>query len=124
VLDLVESFRVNSPVLTRLLAPPLPSTLHTLGRGVVGINPVFDQLRARAPDVLGWLPLLGDVTANYDLNGHGALVIPQLRPPVQRLVSPPNCAAGLVPRPYARTPGQLACDPWTDYARSFVGGAK
>jgi hypothetical protein len=91
---------------------------------VVGINPVFDQLRVRAPDVLGWLPLLGDVTANYDLNGHGALVIPQLRPPVQRLVSRPSCAPGLVPRPYERTPGQLACDPWTDYAKSFVGGAR
>jgi hypothetical protein len=124
VLDLVGSFRDNSAALAKLLSAPLPATLRTLTQGVVGVNPVFDHWRARAPDILGWLPLLGDVAADYDANGHGALVIPALRPAVQRPIRPPSCAPGWLLRPYDRTPGQLACDPWTQYLQSFVGGGK
>jgi phospholipid/cholesterol/gamma-HCH transport system substrate-binding protein len=123
-LRLVEAFRDTSPELTKLLAPPLPATLHKLGQGVIGLNPVLDHLRARAPDVLGWLPLLGDATADYDGNGHGALILASLRPPTQRALTPPSCATGWLLRPFDRTPGQLACDPWLHYDKTFVGGGK
>jgi phospholipid/cholesterol/gamma-HCH transport system substrate-binding protein len=123
-LRLVNAFRIDSPAIKRLLGAPLPNTLHNLGVGLHGINPVFDQLRARTPDVLGWIPLLGDVTANYNINGHGGLVLAYPRPAPQRPVSSPSCAAGWLLRPFDRAPGQLACEPWTNYANSFVGGGK
>jgi hypothetical protein len=74
--------------------------------------------------VLGWIPLLGDLTANYNVNGHGGLVLVYPRPAPQRPVSPGSCAAGWLLRPFDRLPGQLACEPWTNYASSFVGGGK
>jgi phospholipid/cholesterol/gamma-HCH transport system substrate-binding protein len=123
-LDLVEAFRTASPAIRSLFAAPLPETLHNLDVGLHGINPLFDQLRARAPDVLGWIPLLGDATANYNVNGHGALVLAYPRPAPQRPVKSPSCESGWLLRPFDRVPGQLACDPWLNYFRSFVGGAK
>jgi hypothetical protein len=107
-----------------LLGAPLPQTLRNLDLGLHGINPLFDQLRARGPDVLGWIPLLGDATANYNANGHGALVLAYPRPAPQRPVSAPSCASGWLLRPFDRIPGQLACDPWLNYFESFVGGGK
>ncbi len=123
-LRLVNAFRADSPAIRRLLGAPLPSTLHNLGVGLNGVNPLFDQLRARAPDVLGWIPLLGDVTANYNINGHGGLVLAYPRPAPQRPVKSPSCSSGWLLRPFDRVPGQLACDPWVNYADSFVGGGK
>jgi phospholipid/cholesterol/gamma-HCH transport system substrate-binding protein len=123
-LDLVDTFRTASPAIRSLFAAPLPETLHNLDVGLHGINPLFDQLRARAPDVLGWIPLLGDATANYNANGHGALVLAYPRPAPQRPVKSPSCGSGWLLRPFDRVPGQIACDPWTNYFRSFVGGAK
>lgn len=123
-LKLVDAFRADSPAIKKLLGSPLPNTLNNLGVGLHGINPLFDQLRARTPDVLGWIPLLGDVTANYNINGHGALVLAYPRPAPQQPVKSPSCAPGWLLRPFDRYPGQLACDAWTNYASSFVGGAK
>jgi phospholipid/cholesterol/gamma-HCH transport system substrate-binding protein len=123
-LHLVAAFRRHSGAIATLLGPPLPTTLEQLNGGLTGINPVFDQLRARAPDVLGWIPLLGDASANYNENGHGWLVLAYPRPAPQTPVSSPSCAAGWLLRPFDRLPGQLACDPWTDYYKTFVGGAK
>ena len=123
-LSLVDAFRTASPAIRSLLGSPLPRTLHNLDVGLHGINPVFDQLRARAPDVLGWIPLLGDATANYNANGHGAVVLAYPRPAPQQPVKSPSCAPGWLLRPFDRVPGQLACDPWVNYFESFVGGAK
>jgi hypothetical protein len=123
-LGLVQAFRTGSPAIQRLLGPPLPQTLHGLENGLIGVNPVFDHLRARAPDALGWIPLLGDVTANYNANGHGALVLAYPRPAPQRAVASPSCGSGWLLRPFDRVPGQLACDPWTAYLKTFVGGGK
>jgi phospholipid/cholesterol/gamma-HCH transport system substrate-binding protein len=123
-LGLVDAFRTASPEIHALLGPPLPQTLHNLDLGLHGMNPVFDQLRVRGPDVLGWIPLLGDVTANYNANGHGGLVVAYPRPAPQRPVRTPSCSSGWLLRPFDRIPGQLACDPWLDYFKSFVGGAK
>jgi hypothetical protein len=123
-LRLVDAFRTASPALRKLLGDPLPQTLENLSATVTGINPVLDQLRARAPEVLGWIPLLGDVTANYNANGHGGLVLAYPRPAPQRPVLTPSCESGWLERPFDRIPGQLACDPWLDYVKSFVGGGK
>jgi phospholipid/cholesterol/gamma-HCH transport system substrate-binding protein len=123
-LRLVDAFRTASPAIQKLLGDPLPQTLENLSATVTGINPVLDQLRARAPEVLGWIPLLGDVTANYNANGHGGLVLAYPRPAPQRPVLTPSCESGWLERPFDRIPGQLACDPWLDYVKSFVGGGK
>ena len=123
-LSLVAAFRQHSKPIATLFGPPLPSTLEQLNGGLAGINPVFDQLRARAPDVLGWIPLLGDASANYNANGHGWLVLAFPRPAPQTPVKSPSCAAGWLLRPFDRVPGQLACDPWLDYSKTFVGGAR
>jgi phospholipid/cholesterol/gamma-HCH transport system substrate-binding protein len=123
-LSLVAAFREHSGAIASLLGPPLPSTLQQLNGGLAGINPVFDQLRARAPDVLGWIPLLGDASANYNANGHGWLVLAYPRPAPQVPVSYGSCSAGWLLRPFDRLPGQLACDPWTDYYKTFIAGAK
>lgn len=123
-LGLVHVFRTGSPAIERLFGPPLPQTLQGLERGLIGVNPLFDHLRARAPDVFGWIPLLGDVTANYNANGHGGLVLAYPRPAPQRPVLTPSCQAGWLLRPFDRVPGQLACDPWTDYFKTFVGGGR
>jgi hypothetical protein len=121
---LVAAFRDHSAAIAGLLGPPLPHTLGQLNGGLSGINPVFDQLRARAPDVLGWIPLFGDASANYNLNGHGWLVLAFPRPAPQIPVRSPSCAAGWLLRPFDRVPGQLGCDPWTTYYKSFVGGGR
>jgi phospholipid/cholesterol/gamma-HCH transport system substrate-binding protein len=123
-LSLVDAFRTASPAIQTLLGPPLPTTLENLNSTVAGINPVLDQLRARAPEVLGWIPLLADVTANYNANGHGGLVLAYPRPAPQRPVLTPSCDSGWLERPFDRIPGQLACDPWLDYFKSFIGGGK
>jgi phospholipid/cholesterol/gamma-HCH transport system substrate-binding protein len=123
-LSLVQAFREHSAAITRLLAPPLPRTLQNLNAGLAGVNPIFDQLRARAPDVLGWIPLLGDASADYNANGHGWLVLAYPRPAPQKPITPPDCGSGWLLRPFDRVPGQLACDPWTDYYKTFVGGAR
>jgi phospholipid/cholesterol/gamma-HCH transport system substrate-binding protein len=123
-LSLVDAFRSSSAGIRTLLGPPQPQMLHNLDLGLHGMNPVFDQLRARGPDVLGWIPLLGDATANYNANGHGALVLAYPRPAPQQPVKSPSCAPGWLLRPFDRVPGQLACDAWLNYFESFVGGAK
>lgn len=123
-LALVAAFRSHSAPIERLFAPPVPDTLHDLDVGLHGINPVFDQLRARAPDVLGWIPLLGDASADYNANGHGWLVLAYPRPAVQRPITPPSCSAGWLLRPFDRVPGELACDPWTGFYKSFIAGAR
>jgi phospholipid/cholesterol/gamma-HCH transport system substrate-binding protein len=123
-LSLVQAFKNDSRPIRQLFAPPVPDTLHNLDVGLHGINPVFDQLRARAPDVLGWIPLLGDASAGYNATGHGWLVLAYPRPAVQRPVTPPSCSAGWLLRPFDRVPGELACDPWTDFYTSFIGGAR
>jgi phospholipid/cholesterol/gamma-HCH transport system substrate-binding protein len=123
-LSLVQAFRRHSGAIEQLFAPPLPRTLHDLNVGLHGVDPIFDQLRARAPDVLGWIPLLGDAAADYNANGHGWLVLAYPRPAPQKPITPPDCGSGWLLRPFDRIPGQLACDPWTDYHKTFVGGAK
>ncbi|MHB8690339.1 MAG: MlaD family protein [Solirubrobacteraceae bacterium] len=123
-LKLVSAFRSSGPEITRLFGVPLPNTLTNLAAGLHGLNPMLDQIRARAPDALGWLPLLGDASADYNVNGHGVLLLAYMRPAPQQAIAPSSCAAGQLARPFDRVPGALACEPWTDYFKSFVGGGK
>ena len=122
-LNLVTAFRSASPAIGKLFGAPLPQTLTNFAVGLHGLNPVLDQIRARAPDVLGWTWLLGDAAADYNVNGHGVLLLPYVRPAPSWQVSPASCDPGQLARPFDRVPGALACDPWTDYAQSFVGSA-
>jgi phospholipid/cholesterol/gamma-HCH transport system substrate-binding protein len=121
---LVARFQTSSPAIAALLAPPLAQTLTTLGGVVDGLNPFIDPLRARAPDVLGWIPLLGDAAANYNINGHGVQVLFSPRPAPQRPIPSDSCGPGWLLRPFDRPPGALGCDPWTNYTQSFVGGGQ
>ena len=121
---LVDAFRTASPEIARLFGAPLPNTLASFGHGLNGLNPILDHVRAQAPDALGWLPLLGDATANYNVNGHGVLLLPYIKPPPATTIASSSCDAGQLARPFDRIPGALACDPWTGYAQSFVGGGR
>ncbi|HWF55855.1 MAG TPA: MlaD family protein [Solirubrobacteraceae bacterium] len=121
---LVAAFRRAGPEIHALFGAPLPTTFANLRAGVTGLGPLLDQLRARAPDVLGWIPLLGDATASYNINGHGAAIVPYIRPAPQQPITPPSCLPGWLLRPFDRLPGELGCDAWTDYTESFVDGGR
>ena len=82
--------------------------------------PILDQMRARAPDALGWLPLLGDALANYDENGHGGQLMLVLGTPPNTPVKADENKAGLLEAPYDRTPGSLAGEPWTTWRDSLL----
>lgn len=123
-LALVDAVGRWSPAIGRLVGPPLPRTLGQLETAVNGFNPVFDHLRARAPDALGWVPLLGESDQNYNVNGHGMLLINTSSAPPRQPITPPNCGPGWLLRPFDRIPGQQACDPWLDYVASFIGGGR
>jgi phospholipid/cholesterol/gamma-HCH transport system substrate-binding protein len=110
-------------VARKLLADAGP-IVDRLEPSVAGLNPFLDHLRATAPDSLGWLTLLGDVLSSYDVNGHGGRLMFIVTGPPNNLVGPSEDAAGLVKRPFTRTPGVLAGEPWEDYEKSFVGGGK
>lgn len=117
--DLPGQLRALRPLITR--GPPV---LRHLTPGLRGFNPVLDDLRARAPDVFGWVPLLGDITASYDAVGHGARLHLTLTDSPRRLIGPSESGGGLLRRPFDRTPGALEGEPWEDYEASFVGGGK
>lgn len=138
--ELRPSIRTARPAIksARRLADPLPAQLRAargllartgpiiddLGPAFEGLNPALDHLRASAPDSLGWLTLLGDSLANYDLNGHGGRLMLVATGPENREIAPSDDAGGFVRRPFDRTPGVLAGEPWRDYEDSFIGGGK
>jgi phospholipid/cholesterol/gamma-HCH transport system substrate-binding protein len=95
-----------------------------LAPGTHALNPVLDDLRARTPDVFGWINLLGDATANYDAAGHGGRIFAVLTEAPRRSIRADECGAGWLERPFDRTPGALECEPWRDYAQTFVGGGQ
>jgi len=82
--------------------------------------PVLDQMRARAPDALGWLPMLGDALANYDENGHGARLMLITAPAPDDPVAADEQKPGLLEAPFDRVPGVLAGEPWRDFRSSML----
>lgn len=102
--------RTASPVLDQL-APVLATA-----------NPMLDQIRVRLPDVFGFFSNWADFTANYDANGHAARIGLVFEPAPANQLGPSDSGAGMLLRPFGRTPGVLEGEPWKDYASSFVGG--
>ncbi|MBJ7328541.1 MAG: MCE family protein [Solirubrobacteraceae bacterium] len=84
--------------------------------------PIVDYSRVMTPEAWGWMVLIGNAVKSYDAAGHGLNVFGTAVDVPRRLVSSSDCTAGLVPRPFARVPGQNACDPWDDYAKTFLSG--
>lgn len=83
--------------------------------------PMLDEMRARAPDALGWLPLLGDALGNFDVNGHAARFMFIATPAPKTPVKPEENKAGLLAAPFDRVPGAIGDQPWLDFEKTFVG---
>jgi phospholipid/cholesterol/gamma-HCH transport system substrate-binding protein len=116
-----EQLRALRPVLDATLpvARRLPSVLN-------GLTPLLDHMRARAPDVVNFFTLIGDATSNYDVNGNlvrvSASLIQSARH--ENEITASSDAAGLLERPFDRTPGTAEGEPWKRYWRSFIGGGQ
>ena len=83
--------------------------------------PILDEMRARAPDALGWLPLLGDALSNFDVNGHAARLMFIASPAPETTVKADENKAGLLEAPFDRVPGAVGDQPWREFADSFIG---
>lgn len=66
--DLLE----NQPKLTKVSDSALNNTIDSLQKS----TPVLTFLRPYAPDFIGWFRDFGQVTTNYDANGHFARISP------------------------------------------------
>ena len=75
---------------------------------------------------MNFFTLFGDTTSNYDANGNLIRTLAVLAQSNRHPnVIPRNSnAAGAVERPFYRTPGTAEGEPWNDYWKSFIGGAK
>jgi hypothetical protein len=109
--------RTIQPLLAEA-APVIRQAPSTLAQ----FAPILDRLRVEAPDALGWMPLLGDALSNYDANSHAARLMLILKAAPRNQIGPNSDGAGLLVRPFARTPGALEGEPWTNSEKSYVGG--
>lgn len=107
------------PALTPLLetAPPILSRLAAV---LEPVNPMLDEARARFPDFFAFISNWGDFSANYDANGHGGRIGLVLAPAPTNPIGPSDSTAGLLARPFLRTPGVLEGEPWRNYRDSFL----
>ncbi len=96
--------------------------LGRLGPVLESANPILDEARARLPDAFGFFANWADFASNYDANGHTARVGLVFSPPPTKAIGPSDPGAGQLRRPFARTPGVLEGEPWTNYRDSFVAG--
>jgi phospholipid/cholesterol/gamma-HCH transport system substrate-binding protein len=129
LLDQARGLIDEAPAELRALRPALTAVerlLPTLGPILTRFGPFLDQLRARAPEVVDFFTLGGDATADYDANGNmvrsSTVLIQSARH--KNEVGPSSDAAGLVKRPFDRTPGALEGDPWRNYWRTFIAGGR
>lgn len=106
---------------TRPLLRDLEPLLVRLPGVLKDFGPILDAFRATAPDTFGFLTLLNDATANFDVNGHGLRLATIFGSPPAGEASPANNGEGKLPAPFNRLPGANANDPWTDYRKSFIG---
>ena len=116
----------TGPADLRALRPLLRTATPVLGELVPVLrsaNPMLDQLRARLPDVFAFFANWADFTANYDGNGHAARIGLVFAPPPLHERGPSDTRPGHLRAPFARTPGVLEGEPWTDFEQSFVGSA-
>jgi phospholipid/cholesterol/gamma-HCH transport system substrate-binding protein len=106
-----------TPVL-RTLSPLLKPLTHLM----CSAGPILDDLRVSTPEVIGGLTLYGALNANYDANGHSARVYANTSRITGGVLRPDQNQAGLLPKPYLRDPGTNVGQPWTDFAKTFIGG--
>ncbi|UUY04566.1 MlaD family protein [Svornostia abyssi] len=106
---------------TRPLLRDLKPLLVRLPGVLRDFGPVLDAFRARAPDAFGFITLLNDAAANFDVNGHGVRLATIFGSPPAGEASPADNREGKLPVPFDRLPGAGANDPWTDYRTSFIG---
>jgi phospholipid/cholesterol/gamma-HCH transport system substrate-binding protein len=119
----------ESPAQLRALQPVIDAAnkvFPLLDPTMKRLGPLLDRLRVFAPEFLGFFELGADAAANYDANGNVVRVSPIMIETARHtnVVGPSSDAPGVVERPFARTPGSLEGDPWTDFAKSFIGSGK
>ena len=126
-----EARRLAAPLQEQLraLRPVIGAALPVAGRLPKVLNmltPILDHLRARGPEVVNFFTLFGDASSGYDVNGNMIRVsaLPIQRPRHTNEIGASSDAAGMVVRPYDRTPGTAEGEPWKRYWRSFIGGGK
>lgn len=119
--DLTETAPAQLEAMLPLLREARP-VVEQLPNALRQFAPVLDEMRARAPDALGWLPLLGDSLSNYDVNGHAARFMFIAEPAPDTKVGPTEQKPGKLAAPYDRVPGLAGGQPWLDFEKSFVGG--
>lgn len=120
VQDLTETAPAQLEALRPMLRDAAP-VLAKLPPTLKQFAPLLDNMRARLPDAVGWLPLLGDALSNYDVNGHAWRLMFVATPPPNTPLKADETGAGLLERPFDRTPGAVGGQPWRDYRKSFVG---
>lgn len=121
--QLVRAAPPDARALMPLLGTLRP-ILPLMGRVLEGANPILDQLRVRMPDFFSFFSNWADFTADYDANGHAARVGVVFPPPSTKPVTPCQRAPGVLLPPFLRSPGVLGGQPWTDYQKTFIGGAQ
>jgi ABC-type transporter Mla subunit MlaD len=128
---LAEVRRITGPMREQLeaLQPVLDSAIPVTARlpGVLNLlGPVLDQLRANGPEVVNFFTLFGDTTSNYDANGNliRTLAVLTQRNRHPNIIPRDSNEPGGVERPFYRIPGTAEGDPWNNYWKSFIAGAK
>ena len=113
----------------RALAPIIASAhavAPRLGSLINQVLPLGNALRAYIPDTVGFFQNLGSAIGTYDANGHivnisGGVFQTPPASVTSRELGPGDCTNGALALPFTRAPGALACQPWTNYASSFIG---
>lgn len=118
--NLTETAPAQMEALRPLVREATP-VVRSLPGALKQFAPALDEMRARAPDALGWLPLLGDALSNFDVNGHAARFMFVATPAPENTVKPDENKAGQLEAPFDRVPGAVGNQPWREFADSFVG---
>jgi hypothetical protein len=122
---LSEPLRAQLRALQPVIDAAIPVTLRL--PGVLDmLGPVLDELRANGPEVVNFFTLFGDATSNYDANGNlirTMAVLTQFERHPEVIPTNSN-EAGSIARPFYRTPGTAEGEPWDEYWKSFIAGAK
>jgi hypothetical protein len=103
----------------------LLSTVHSVSPRLTAVlsssGPILNELRARLPDVFGFLANWANFHSSFDGVGHGGRVGLVESPTPTQSIGPADNKPGELAPPFIRDPGVLAGVPWTNYRQSFVG---
>ena len=134
--DQTEKLVSEAPAALRetrsLVSADTRAVLRQFGPLLQRLDPVVEELRAFAPETVGFFQNSADAAAPYDADGHMIRIAAGFAGPlpptpplsVQNggIVEPGECSPGLLAEPFHRFPGAIECDPWADYPDSFIGG--